>query len=128
MSQSKFATAINCMDGRVQLQVTQWIKDQYQVEYVDMITEAGPAKVLLSGTDREIEAIKNKIQISQGAHGSETVAIIGHHDCAGNPIPKAEKCVQIKKAVDLVDSWGFPVKVIGLYVNEDWDVETVTEI
>lgn len=34
----KFATAINCMDGRVQIPVIEYIKSKYEVDYVDMIT------------------------------------------------------------------------------------------
>jgi len=46
---SKFATAINCMDGRCQLPVIEWMKKRYGVEYVDMITEPGPDGVLAEG-------------------------------------------------------------------------------
>jgi len=34
-----FATAINCMDGRAQLPVIEWIKEKQPVGFVDMITE-----------------------------------------------------------------------------------------
>ena len=46
MGGKTFATAINCMDGRVQEQVTLLIKESTGVDYVDMITVAGPDKVL----------------------------------------------------------------------------------
>jgi hypothetical protein len=35
----KFATAINCRDGRTQLPVIEWLKKEYGATYVDMITE-----------------------------------------------------------------------------------------
>ncbi len=125
MSQSKFVTAINCMDGRVQLPVIEWMKNEFSVPYIDMITAAGPNGVLLSDAAEEIELIKAKVRVSQEAHGSEAIAIIGHHDCAGNPIPKEEKLEQIKKSMDIIHGWGFPMDVLGLYVNEDWEVERV---
>ncbi|GGH84596.1 carbonic anhydrase [Pullulanibacillus pueri] len=125
---SQFATAINCMDGRVQLPVIEWMKKQFNVDYIDMITEAGPNKVLLEGTPEQLQAIQAKVQVSYGPHGSKVIAIVGHHDCAGNPIPKDEKVEQIKQSVELIRSWGLEVKVLGLYVNKNWEVEPVTEI
>jgi hypothetical protein len=37
-----YCTAINCMDGRVQLPTTAFQKERFNVDHVDMITEAGP--------------------------------------------------------------------------------------
>ncbi|UOQ44536.1 hypothetical protein MUN89_00640 [Halobacillus salinarum] len=126
MSEGKFVTAINCMDGRVQQPVFNWMKERFSAPYVDMITEAGPNKVLLEGSDEEVNAIKSKVMISYEAHGSEVIAIIGHHDCAGNPVDKEEKVAQIQKAVDKIKSWDLNVEVLGLYVNENWEVESAS--
>lgn len=124
---NSFATAINCMDGRVQLPVIHWMKGKYDVEYIDMITEAGPTRVILRGTDEEKESIQSKIQVSTEKHGSEVVAVIGHFDCAGNPSSKDDKVKQIKESVVVVQEWSPSSKVIGLYVNEEWQVEVVTQ-
>ncbi|QKY71381.1 carbonic anhydrase [Lentibacillus sp. CBA3610] len=124
---SDFATAINCMDGRVQLPVIEWMKEKFSVQYIDMITEAGPNKLLLEGTEQEIQSIKSRVQVSHEAHGSGVIAIVGHHGCAGNPVSKEEKWTQIKKSVETINTWGLSLKVLGLYVNENWEVETVTE-
>lgn len=115
------------MDGRVQLPVIKWMQEQYGAPYIDMITEAGPTKYLLEGTEDQLAAVKAKLRISAENHGSGVLAIVGHHDCAGNPCPREEKEEQIKKAVDLVHSWDLQLKVIGLFVNDQWQVETVTE-
>ena len=62
-----FATCLNCMDGRVQLPTIQWSKENYQVDYIDMITEAGMDGVLTNkGTN--IEGILQKINISIDKH------------------------------------------------------------
>ena len=45
----KFATAINCMDGRTQLPTINWAMKELNVDYVDSITEAGPDKILAEG-------------------------------------------------------------------------------
>ncbi len=44
-----FGTAKNCLDGRVQIPVLDWIKLHSRVQYVDMITEPGVDKVLAQG-------------------------------------------------------------------------------
>ena len=46
MSRMKFATAINCMDGRTQLPVIAYLKEKCKIDCVDMVTEAGPVKIL----------------------------------------------------------------------------------
>ncbi|MGP4072674.1 carbonic anhydrase [Piscibacillus sp. B03] len=125
MAQGTFATAINCMDGRVQESVIDWMKSTYQVDYVDMITEAGPNKYLLEGSEDQVGSLKTKVDISYSKHGSKVIAIVGHHDCAGNPIDKEEKIAQIKQSIKKIQTWGFEMEVIGLYVNDQWKVEKV---
>ena len=84
MTNNIFATAINCMDGRVQVPVIDWLRRQYGADYVDMITEPGPERLLAEGKDQTaVESIRKKIEISVTRHSSELVIIAGHHDCAG---------------------------------------------
>ncbi|MCX5998743.1 MAG: hypothetical protein NTU41_03915 [Chloroflexi bacterium] len=126
MHGGKFGTAINCMDGRVQLPIIDWLKQNYALDYVDMITEPGPEGVLTRGTGAQQDSIKARVLISVNAHGSDTILIAGHHDCAGNPVAKEEHRRQIIESVKLIRSWGLPVRrVIGVWVNESWTVETV---
>lgn len=113
------------MDGRAQLPIIKWMQEKYSVPFIDMITEPGPTKVFLHGTDDEIEKIKDKVIISRDAHGSKSIAVIGHHDCAGNPVSRDVKCRMIEESVEKVKAWGFDMEVIGLYVNENWEVEQV---
>lgn len=128
-SDKKFATAINCMDGRVQDAVKNYIKENYQVDYVDMITEPGPNKILCdnAGCDLAvIEDIKKRVEISVHHHGSNLVAIVGHDKCAGNPATKEEQIEHLKKAAESVKAFGFGVEIILLYVADDW--QTVEKI
>jgi carbonic anhydrase len=119
---SKFATAINCMDGRVQIPVIEYIKNNYGVNYVDMITAPGVNKLLSEGEHIIMELIKKSVGISVNFHGSKLIAIVGHYDCAGNPTDKETQLKHILTGIKMVISWGFNVKVIGLWVNEDWEV------
>ncbi len=122
MAQSnKFCTSISCMDGRIQLPIIHWLKEKYNVSYVDTITEPGVDK-LFSNTNK-IQEIKSKSLISINIHGSKLIMISGHHDCAGNPVSKNDHIAQIKNAMSTIQSWKLPVKIIGAWVNEDWELE-----
>lgn len=119
-----FAASINCIDGRVQLPVSEWIRRNHGVEFVDVISEPGCDLALSKGSDAE-PAIRSKLGISVRAHGSELVFVSGHHECAANPVSRDEHVEQIRKAASRIASWGMPVQVRGLWVGESWGVEQV---
>jgi len=127
MASGKFGTAINCIDGRTQAPVSDWIKENHSVDYVDVITEPGCDKVLLGVDYVKIEHIKSKLLISIKAHNSSLIVIAGHYDCAGNPVSKEEHLTQIKKSINIIKSWNFPVEVLGVWVNDQWKIEQVDE-
>lgn len=120
-----FATAINCMDGRVQMPVIQWMTGRFGVDCVDMVTEAGANGILATRREPCFSNIKERVEISINGHGSKVVAVVGHHDCAGNPGPKDMQIEHVKKGIDVLESWGIDARLLGLYVNEDWKVEVV---
>ena len=126
MSEKGFATAINCMDGRVQHPVAEFLKKKYGVDYADMITEPGPDGILAANKDKAaIESIQRRVAISTGKHGSKHIAIVGHHDCAGNPADKETHLAHIRSAIKTVKSWGVKAEVIGLWVDDKWKVSEV---
>ncbi len=126
MVQGKFATAVNCMDGRTQLPVMEYLKETYGVDHVDAVTEPGPIKVLAEGDDlTALESIKRRIDISINKHGSSVIALVGHHDCAGNPVDRSIQESQLRKSVEKIRSWKYDAEIICLYVNEDWSVEVL---
>ena len=126
MAHGIFGTAINCMDGRTQLPVANWMKEQYGLDYIDTITEPGPDKILASAQGQLVESIKSRLLISVKAHGSKIIAIVAHNDCAGNPVDKEQHLLHVKKSIQTVRSWNLPIeKIIGLWVNEDWKVEVI---
>jgi carbonic anhydrase len=127
MSNATFATAINCIDGRVQCPVKHWMKENLGIEYVDMVTEPGPDEVMAEGSLMLREAIRRKVMISVNAHKSTVVAVVGHHDCAGNPLAKEDHLRQVRKGADTVRTWNVPVRVLGLWVNDKWEVEVVSD-
>ena len=122
----RFCTAINCMDGRVQLPVISFLKERYGVAYVDMITEPGPNRVLAEETPPElVDSIRKRIAISVEKHGSGVIAVVGHEDCAGNTAPRAEQEKHIGRALAWVGRQYPNVQRIGLWVALPDRVEVV---
>ena len=122
-----FCTAINCMDGRVQLPVIAYLRERFNVQYVDSITEPGPNAILATQTDpHAIKSILARVRISLEHHGSIAIAVVGHHGCAGNPASEEEQADHTRDAVRTI-SLQFPdIAVIGLWVDENWEVSEVS--
>ncbi len=126
MSKGKFGTVINCMDGRVQLPLINWMKNKYDLDYIDMITEPGPDKMLSQGRPDQVESIKSRVKISVNAHGSQIILVAAHDDCAGDPVSREDHIRQVRDCLKLVKSWGLPVKdITGVWINGNWDVEAI---
>ena len=119
----KFCTAINCMDGRVQVPVIQYLRDRFDADYVDIISEAGPNRILADGSDTPaLESIDRRLRISIEHHQSVGIAVVGHHDCAGNPSSSAEQRCHTVTAILRVQERFKDVPVIGLWVDENGEV------
>ena len=123
MAKGKFATSVSCMDGRIQIPLTNWIKENFSVDYVDTITEPGIDKLVADNTD--LESIKTKVGISINKHESELIVVSGHYDCAGNPVSNEEHITHIKKGIEVISSWNLGVKVVGVWVDDTWKINTV---
>ena len=114
------------MDGRVQTPVIAFLRERFGVDYVDTITEPGPNGILAAGEDTTtIESILRRIVISVEQHGSVGIAIVGHHDCAGNPAPKEEQIAQVRKAKALLREYFRSPIVIGLWIDKAWHVHEI---
>jgi len=126
----EFCTAINCMDGRVQLPVINYLKNRFKVDFVDTITEPGPCLILAENKPKEtINSLLQRVDISVNGHGSKNLAIVGHFDCAGNPAGYEEQIVHIQKSVAFMRREYPHLQIIGLWVAEGLEVlEVVTAI
>ncbi len=119
------ATCLNCMDGRVQLPVLQWIKASYPVDFVDVITEAGMDAVLSGQAD--ISEILRSIAISVNLNKSTRLFVVGHNDCRGNPVEEKIHRQQIRDSVERLKSYWPNQEIVGLWVNASWSVEVVSK-
>lgn len=123
--EKRFGTALNCIDGRTQIPIIKWLKENFGVDYVDLITEPGMDKVLSKGQQAEIERLREKVIVSITAHNSNIVAVVGHYDCAANPVSDCKHFCDIVASAYVVKSWNLPVRVVGLWVDEFWRVHVV---
>ncbi len=122
----KFCTAINCMDGRIQLPVISFLKAKFGVDFVDVISVPGPNKILSEGLDiQTIERLKKCVVISVKKHGSMVVAVSAHEDCAGNPVGKQVQLKELLCSVKVVKSWNFDVKLVALWVDKNWETTEI---
>lgn len=123
----KFATAVSCIDGRVQMPVIRYLKNRYAVDYVDVISEPGADLILANATDKHtVEAILRKIRTSLVRHESRLVAVVGHYDCSGNPAPREVQEQHIRTALERLKAVFLQdVRFVGLWVNQRWTVQDV---
>jgi hypothetical protein len=121
----RFGTLVTCIDGRVQRPTILWMREQYGLDFVDVISEPGPDKLLAEGWPSDTVPVKNKVSFSVQAHVSRIVGVCGHFDCAGNPATPDEHREQIRRSVQLARSWGLAAQVVGLWLNEQWQIEVV---
>lgn len=118
-----FCTAINCIDGRVQLPVIRYLQDRFGVLFVDVVSEAGPVRALADPADSEVNAsILRRTAISAAAHGSRVIAVVAHADCAGNPVSDEQQLRELAVSVVHIAEQ-FPESVVlGLWVDAEWSV------
>ncbi len=122
----RFGTAINCIDGRTQEVVIDYMKQKYKIDGVDMVTFPGADGLFSNGDhSKEIALVRRAVSISIDKHGSQIIAVVGHYDCAGNPGDREHHNKHIRKAMREVSSWNLHAQVIGLYVNDKREIEEV---
>ena len=117
-----FVTAVNCIDGRTQEPLIGFIKRKFSAEYIDLVTELDPDKILSENKQKEtIKSIKNRVSTSIEKHNSKILIIAGHHDCAANPVEKEEHYKQLKKAVQNLKEWNLEIDVYSVWLGKDWE-------
>lgn len=123
--EGNFGTALNCIDGRTQVPVLDWMKSYFCLDYIDLITEPGMDGILSYGNFAEQQRIRENVIISMNAHNSRTLAVVGHYDCAANPVSVCEHIRDIEMSVNTIKSWQLPLVVVGLWVDELFKVHLV---
>ena len=121
-----FCTVINCMDGRVQLPVIEYLQKRFDAEYVDSITEPGPNLILAKQSNTDIvESVFDRLKISVEKHASVGIAVAAHYDCAGNSTNEQAQTKHTFDAVKCIKLKYPDIETIGLWVNENWQVSEI---
>ncbi len=125
--QARFATVINCIDGRIQLPVINFMRNKFNVDFVDVITEPGPVRAIAEPTNAfQVYSIQQRVMLSQEKHGSQHLGVVAHYDCATNPAGKDKQVEQLRQALEYIRLWNFRGSVVGLWVDENWGVQEAT--
>lgn len=119
-----FGTVLTCMDGRPQRKVADYLIVSLGVRHLDTITTAGTIKHLVADTE-QTDVLLNNAEISMNAHGSRHLAVVAHHDCAGNPVSDKTQREQVAAAVKRLSEMYPDIEVVGLWLNDKWIVERV---
>lgn len=112
------------MDGRPQRKVADYLTTSFGVRVLDTITTAGTVRHLAAETGQTPILLDN-LAISIQQHGSSQVAVVAHHDCAGNPVSDRMQKEQVRDAAALVRQTHPEVEVIGLWVAEHQIIERI---
>ncbi len=125
----RFCTAINCMDGRVQLPVINYLRERFSADYVDSVTEPGP-NLILARQEPEalVQSILARVTISIKRHSSVGIALVGHYNCAGNPASKEEQVQHLLAAVKFLRQQYAGIPIIALWVDETWQVNEISDV
>jgi hypothetical protein len=66
-----------------------------------------------------------RVRISVEKHGSRVIALVGHHDCAGNPTDREEQTRHTQAGMGALQARFPEAEVIGLWVDENWEAHEV---
>ncbi len=119
-----FGTVLTCMDGRIQRKVSDYLMTVFGVRNLDTITAAGMIRHIASDTERTANILED-LGVSVAQHGSQDIALVAHHDCAGNPTSDKVQRDQILDAMDRVSKQHPDAQIVGLWVDGSWTVERI---
>jgi len=94
----RFATLLTCIDGRIQRPLDNWARQHLAVDYLDVITEPGPDSAVTTTDDNGLANLLRKVEVSRTAHRSTALVVVGHSDCAANPVADDEHHEQLHRA------------------------------
>ncbi|HEX6302438.1 MAG TPA: carbonic anhydrase [Acidimicrobiia bacterium] len=112
------------MDGRIQRKVSDYLSTAFGVRHLDTITTAGLIRHVAADTSQTASLLDN-VEASMKGHGSNMIAVVAHHDCAGNPVSDRVQKQEVANAMTRLAETYPGAGVIGLWLNEQWIVERI---
>jgi hypothetical protein len=110
------------MDGRIQLPVLEYLSARFDVQYIDNITDAGPVGLAPTADSPAVKSIFKLVEVSMRLHASKGLAVVAHHDCAGNPVPGSVQMEQLQVWIKILAEHFPGIQIIGLWLDEDFQV------
>jgi len=128
-----FFTRVGCMDGRVQLPVSNYGKQKFSAMYPDSISDAGEVGILAHNPSPEVlKTLTHELEVSINNHNSKGIVVHGHSECAGNPVSDDIQKRHILKSVELIkEIIKNKIPVVGVFIRrsevnpEEWIVEEI---
>ena len=111
-----FATAVTCMDGRIQQSVVDWARQHFDVDYIDMVTVPGPDRVLAQDFLGRLRLAAD-VAVSHRAHGSHQLVVASHADCAGNPVSDDEHEQMVREGTSWLAMQLPTMTIVGVHVD-----------
>jgi hypothetical protein len=124
----RFAVLLNCIDGRTQQPLLEWVRRELDVSHVDVVTEPGVDGVLARGDGAMVQALLDKVCVSRLAHGAVALVLAGHHDCAANPGQAVSHLQDLERATEVVVQALPELPVHAVYVDHTWAVTPLEEM
>ena len=112
--------------GRGPPPLTEWVRDRFGVDHVDLLTQPGPDPALCCGDDAAVAHLRDHLGVSTRAHRPGALVVAGHADCAANPVSEAEHRRHLHLALARARAWvpeGLPV--VGVWVDHDGRVAEI---
>lgn len=122
---AQFGTTLTCIDGRIQRPLVDFLTTRFGVAHIDKVTKAGMIKHLTPAYDPITNLIVDDLETSLKAHGSTQIALVAHHDCAGNPVDDEQQKAQLDEAVAHFRRRYPGYEVIGVWLGENWAVSVI---
>ncbi len=97
MAAGSFGVALTCIDGRISQVVQQQLREEWGVDFVDMVTLPGPEAAVPDLPEQH--AVWDALRISVQQHGSTRVAVVAHTDCTANDVAIDTRREQVRDAV-----------------------------
>lgn len=119
----EFATALSCIDGRIQRPVNEFLLAEFEVTYLDTVTRAGMIKYLTASYDPATTAIVVDLDSSIRAHSPKRLALVAHQDCAGNPIDDEIQFRQLEDGLAHFRRRYPELSIVGVWVDTAMNIE-----
>ena len=117
---SLHGTLVNCIDGTVQLPAIEYAKKIWNVEWVDVITDAAPERILSEAKGLEkADHIHDNIEASLCNQIKKRLAIVSHSDCDINTASDWKKIKMLRRAIEHLKSKHTDAEVMGIWINNE---------